>query len=231
MQVSGRRVSGADLDQGDYRQDIQHGELDAEQDLLEVRRHLDADVADGGHQDDPDDAAQQHPAAGRVAADARGAEQQEHVLARDLGQAGHDQHVGRDDPPAARPAAPRPERAGGPGERGAAVRVGLVQLAVADRGQQHRDEGEHGHGRRLEPDRQDDEDQRGRDAVRGRDRRRRDDGGRDQPESTGFEALIKLLFLRLYGLLGGGHVSPSWLRPGAAGTVDTRQAVRRTGRI
>jgi len=32
-------------------------------------------------------------------------------------------------------------------------------------------------------------------------------------------------------LLGGGHVSPSWLRPGAAGTVDSRQAVRRTGRI
>src|SRR4029077_9510869 len=87
------------------------------------------------------------------------------------------------------------------------------------------------HGRRLEGDRADHEHQGGRDAVRGRDRRRGDDGGRDQPESTRFEALVELLFLSPYGLLGGGHVSPSWLRPGAAGTVDPRQAFRRTGRI
>ena len=51
------------------------------------------------------------------------------------------------------------------------------------------------------------------------------------PRAPDLRPLSSCCFLRLYGLLGGGHVSPSWLRPGAAGTVDPRQAVRRTGRI
>src|ERR1700750_3022324 len=58
----------------------------------------------------------------------------------------------RDGAPPAAPAGLGPERAGGPGERGATVGVGLVQLAVADRGQQHRHEGQHGHDGRPEAD-------------------------------------------------------------------------------
>ena len=90
MEVAGRGGPVAHLDQGGDGQYRQHHDLDREQDLLEVGRDLDADVADRGHQDDPDDAGQQHPAAGRVGADAVGVEQQEHVLPGHLGQASHD---------------------------------------------------------------------------------------------------------------------------------------------
>ena len=84
------------------------------------------------------------------AADAVGVEEQEHVLAGDLGEAGHDQDVGGEDAPAAEPAGLRPEGPGGPGEGRAAVGIGLVQLLVADRGEQHRDEREDDDDRRLD---------------------------------------------------------------------------------
>ncbi len=32
-----------------------------------------------------------------------------------------------------------------------------------------------------------------------------------QPEGARFESLVERLFLRLNSVLGGGHVSPSWL--------------------
>ena len=218
------RVAGADLDQRGDRQHQQHDDLDAEQGLLEVGRDLDAAVADVGHQDDPDDADQQHPAAGRVGADAVGVEQQEDVLPGDLGQAGHDQDVGGDDGPAAGPAGRRAERPGGPGERGAAVRVGLVQLAVADRGRaaSARTPGRRLHGR-LQADGHDDEAQRGREAVGRRDRRGRDHGAGDQPERTGFEALVRRL---LQSACGCGA---PWLAPPSPMPMRDRLAlVRRT---
>jgi hypothetical protein len=77
---------------------------------------------------------------------------------------------------------------------GAAVRIGLVQLAVADGRQQHGHEREDRHGGRLQGDGADDEDQRGGDAVGGRDRRGRDDRGGNEPERPGLEALVYLLF-------------------------------------
>jgi hypothetical protein len=180
LEVPRRGRPVADLDQRGDRQDDQHHQFDSQQRLLEVRGDLYAPVTDIGHHDDPEHADKQDPAAARVLPDALGVEQQEPVLPGDLGQARHDQDIGGDDPPAASPAGPRIERAGGPGERGAAVRVRLVQLAVADRGEQHRHERQYRHGRRLQRDRADHEHQRRGDAVSRCDRGGRDDGGRDQ---------------------------------------------------
>ena len=203
----------ADLDQRGDRQHGQHHQLDAQQDLLEVGGDLDPPVTDVGHHHDPQHADQQHPAAGRVRPDALGVEQQEPVLAGHLGQARHDQDVGGDDPPAARPSRPRAERARRPRERGAAVGVGLVQLAVADRAEQHGHEREDGDGRRLQPDEADHEHQRRGDAVGRRDGGGRDDGGGDQPKGARLEALVDLL---LHSDLLGGHSSPflAVTRPG-----------------
>ena len=111
-----RVMPGPDLDQRGHREHHEHDELDAQEYLLEVRRDLDAAIADIGHRNDPDDAHEQHPAAGRVGPDGavRALDQQEHVLTRDLRQAGHDQDVSRDDAPAADPAGLRAERPASP---------------------------------------------------------------------------------------------------------------------
>ena len=68
--------------------------------------------------------------------------EQEYVLAGDLGQARHDHDVGGDDAPAAHPAVFGPERPGPPGESGPAVGVGVVHLLVAVGDDEHRDEGQ-----------------------------------------------------------------------------------------
>ena len=198
-------MPGADPDQGHHREHQQHQDLDRQQHPLQPGRDLNAAVADVGHGDDPQHADQKHPAAGRFRADAVRPEQQEHVLAGDLGQAGHDQDVGRDDGPAARPAGLGPERPGGPGERGAAVGVGLVQLAVADRGEQHGHEGHHGHDGRAEADHGHDEAQGGGEAVCGGRRRHAHDDAGDQPEGPGLEALVDLFLGRPHRFVSRGH--------------------------
>ena len=122
-----------------------------------------------------------------VVADALGVEQLEDVLAGDLGEAGHDEDVGGDDAPAAHPSHLRVEGPRGPGEGRPAVGVGPVHLLVADRDEVHRDEGEDRHDRRLQPDGDDHEAERGRQAV-GRGRRGdADDDARDQAERAGLE--------------------------------------------
>ena len=168
-------VTGRNLDQRHDGEDHEHAGLDGEQPLLHVGRDLDAAVADVGHDREPGEADQQHPAARRVATDAVRAEEQEDVLPGDLRQARHDQDVGGDDAPAARvPAHPWSEHPRGPGERRAAVGIRLVQLAVADRDHPHRDEREDRDDRGLDADEEDDEAERRRQAVgRARSTRRR----------------------------------------------------------
>ena len=170
VRCPGGAVPIADLDQGHDREDQQHRDLDAEQHLLEVGRDLDPDVADRGHGDDPPDPDQEHPAAVDVARDAVRAEELEEVVGGDLGQAGHHQDVGHDDPPAAPPPGLRAEGAGAPGERRAAVGVRAVERLVAEGDQQHGDEGADRDDRRLQaPDGDDDEPEGRRQAVgRGR---------------------------------------------------------------
>ncbi len=197
--------------QGYHGQDEQHDDLDAEQGALQPGRDLDAAVADVGHRDDPQHPDEQYPGAGRVRSDALGPEEQEHVLPRHLRQAGHDEDVGRDDAPPAGPARPRAERAGGPGERGAAVRVGLVQLAVADGGEQHRDEGQDRHDGRLQADGQNDKPEGGRQAVRRGGRRHAHHDAGHEPKSAGLEAFFDLLLGWPDGFLGRGHLVTPFL--------------------
>ena len=96
-----------------------------------------------------------------LCADAVGVEEEEDVLAGDLGQAGHDQDVGGHDAPAAHPPGLRAEGPGPPRECGATVRVGVVQLLVAVGDEQHRDEGDDGDDGRLEAVDGDDHEARG----------------------------------------------------------------------
>src|SRR6185437_5227156 len=93
-----------------------------------------------------------------------------------------------------------------------AVRVGLVQLAVANRGQEDRDEREDRDDRRAEPDDGHDEPERGREAVRRGGRRHAHDGGGDQSQGAGLEALIYLLLDGpgpWRGAFGGSHDPPA----------------------
>ena len=107
----------------------------------------------------------------------------------DLGDVGqHDDRRHRH-APAADPADPRPERLGAPGERGAAVRRVLGQFLVGERDQQHRDERQHEHRRRLVADGEHDVAQRGGQAVGGRDGGQADDDVADEAECAGLQAL------------------------------------------
>ncbi len=123
---------------------------------------------------------------------AQAADEGERVGPGDLGQVGHDDDVGGDDAPAAHPADQRAERARCPGEGGAAVRLGLVQLLVGDRDHAHRDEGQQDDRRGLDAGKQraaarDDQAQAGRQGVGGRRGRHPDDDAGDQPQRTALE--------------------------------------------
>ena len=190
---AGHAVTGIHLDQRGDRQYCQHHHLDAEQPALDGRGQFDAAVADVGHHGHPGQPHQQHPAAARVAADAVGAEEQEAVLAGHLGQARHHQHVGGDDAPAAHPAGLRPESLGCPGEGGATVRLGLVQLLVAHRDEQDRNEGQQHHGRALQPYQRHDEAERGGQAVGRRGGGDADHHAGDQSERAALEALSSVV--------------------------------------
>ena len=56
--------------------------------------------------------------------------QVQRIFAGDLRQARHDQNVGGEHRPAAHPADVRTESAGAPGERGAAVGIGAVEIKI-----------------------------------------------------------------------------------------------------
>ena len=196
-------MSGPDPHERDDRDGDEHDRLDPEQGVLHVRGELDADVADPGHQHDPHDTG--HRRREGVAGEAVQAEEQEAVLAGDLGQVGHDDDVRRHDGPAAHPPGVGPERAGRPGERRAAVGVDPVELLVGHRDEEHRQEREDHHRRRLQADRQHDGADRGGEAVRRC-------GGGDADHHAGHQAqrspLQSLVAARQLGHVGGwgrGH--------------------------
>ena len=176
------------------RGDREHGEhddLDRQQHLLDVGRDLDADVADPGHQDDPDDADEQDPATRRVATDAVCADEQEEVLPGNLREAGHDQDVGGENAPATHPAGLRPEGLGTPGERCATVGLASVQFLVSERDEEDRDERENDDDDRLGAGQHGHEAQRRREAVGRRGRGDADDDARDEAERTALEPLVE----------------------------------------
>ena len=188
-----------DPDQRGHRHHHQHDDFDREQDPLEPGRQLDAAVADVGHRDDPQDPDQQHPAArgvGPIELFGPWNRKNRYCPATWA-------RLPMTSRSAATVAQPPAQPADGPNalvpqmEGGAAVRVGLVQLAEADRAQQHRHEREHRDQRRLQPDGGDDEEQRGGQAVGGRRGSDSDDDARRQAERTGLEPLVPLLFHRL----------------------------------
>ena len=119
------------------------------------------------------------------------AEQQERVLRGDAGQVRHDHQVGHDDAPAAQPAGSGPQRPGGPGERGAAVRVGPVHVEVRRGDERHRDERHQHDRRRLQADLAGHVADRRRERVAGCGGRHPDDDGGGQPEGPGLEALAR----------------------------------------
>ena len=141
--VAGRSISGSDLHERHDREHEQHHDLDCEQKALQYRRYLDAPIADVGHEDYPDDTHEEHPVSSLRWSRSSRVEQQEDVLPCDLGEARHDQDVGGDDRPSPVPTRLRAEGARRPRERRPAVGVGLVHLAVADRDEKHRYEGQY----------------------------------------------------------------------------------------
>ena len=194
----------------------QHEQLDAQQRVLHPGGDLDAAVADVGHQQDPHDARDGGPQL--VVGQLVQPEQLERVRARDLREVGHHDDVGGDDAPAAHPARARPERAGGPGERGAAVGLGLVQLAVGHGDEVHRHEGQqHDRGRLLARD-HDDQPEARRQAVGGSRGRHPDHHAGHQAQRTALQALRSGCRPRRFRRLG----AHGCLRPGELRCEDAR---------
>ncbi len=133
------------------------------------------------------------------------AEQLEGVVARHRGQAGHHEHVGDDDRPAALPAEPRAHRARHPGERRAAVRVGPVHVVVGGGDAGHREERHQHHRGRVHAQTRDrgDEPERRRQAVGRRGRGHSDHDVRDERDRVLLQALVLDLNARAGGLCDG----------------------------
>ena len=129
----------------------------------------------------------QHPNAGRVVSDSPGAEEEKAVLARDLGQAGHHQHIGNDDGPAAHPRCVGSESPCRPGECRTTVGVDLVELLVAQCGEQHRHEGEDHDHRGLQADGNHHQSQGCGEAVGGSGRGDGDHNAGDHAQRTGLQ--------------------------------------------
>ena len=193
LDMEAARVAEVDLGERDGGEQRECRDLGGQQEVLGPRRELDADPADPGHHDDPDrgdDADVEKVGCGRIEA-----EEQERVDTRDVGEGRHHDDIGDDDRPAGQPAEPRPHRSRHPGEAGAAVRVGSVHVVVGGGDQQHRDERDDHHGRRVEPhppDR-DYEPERCREAVSGRGGGHADDEIRQIAERPGLQTLGALL--------------------------------------
>ena len=95
-------------------------------------------------------------------------DQQEHVLTRNLGIAGHAEQVGGNRAPASRPPSrARPEGSGCPDEARATVGIGPVHLLGRPGRPEHRQEGQDDEQRTLKADRRDHETERRRQAVGG----------------------------------------------------------------
>ena len=188
-------VAGVDLDQGDDREQRQGDDLGRQQADLGAGRELDPDHHDRGHDRDPEDADRGHRD-GRFGR-RRPAEELEAVEAGDLGQVGHHDDVGDDDRPAGDPAQLRAHRLGHPGEAGAAVGVGFVQVVVAAGDEEHRDEADQQDRRRLQGDRGGDEAEGRGEAVSG-------GGGGDADDDAGDEADRVLLQPLVFNAAGGG---------------------------
>jgi hypothetical protein len=120
------------------------------------------------------------------------ADEQERVAARDLGEAGHHDHVRGHDRPARQPADPRAHRPSDPREARARVGVGAVHPLVGERDAQHRQERHEQDRRSGQPDARhgDDEAECGRQAVGRGGRRGRDhDVGRVR-DRVGLQAVL-----------------------------------------
>jgi hypothetical protein len=94
--------------------------------------------------------------------------------------------------PTADPSDPRPEGFGRPRECSAAIRCVPGQFPVSEGDQQHRDERQHEHRRRLLADGDNHETEGGGQAVGRRDRCESDDDVADQAERICLEALVAL---------------------------------------
>ena len=123
-----------------------------------------------------------------VAGDLR--EQQEQEVDGDPGEVGEHQDGRGDQAPAGEPADPRAEGARRPGERGARVGHPVVQLAVAEGHQQHRDEADEDDRRDLGADDGCRRADRGGEGVGRRDARDADDDRADEADRAGAQALL-----------------------------------------
>ncbi len=195
------------LADGDDCEQRQHDQFGAEQHHLGSCRELDSLPADPRHGDDEQDPD------GRGEVDVVGrrlAEQQHQVLARHAGEVGHDHQVGDDAAPPGDPPGLRAEGTNAPGEVGAAVGVGLVEVVEGGGDARHRHEGEQHDERGLLVGRAGDEPDAGGQAVAGRRRGDPDDDDGYQSERTPLQAL------RWHGrfLDSGTHDPPRWSSPG-----------------
>ena len=209
-----RGSARVDLDQSHDREGGQRQHLHRQQDPLGGSRELDAHVTDPCHHGDPDsrhDAHRQQRVGSAVPLD-----QQERVLAGDVGEGGHDDDVRDHDRPAGEPAHLRPHRTRHPGEARAAVRVGAVHVVVGRGDEEHRDERDDHHRGRVHPHAVDgdDEAERRREAVGGRHRGDGDDEVRQVADRVRLQALAARLGPRRHG--GGrtlhDYLSASMLR-------------------
>ena len=116
-------------------------------------------------------------------------DQRPEVDAGDLGEVGEHDHSGDGDAPAAHPADPGSERLRAPREGRSAVGDLVVELAIGEGDEQHRDEGEDEHDRRLRAHGQHDEAQRRDERVDRRGRGESDDRGSPQSERACCESL------------------------------------------
>ncbi len=143
------RVALRDGDERGDREDDQHEHLEADQEVLQLLRGLHVAVRDEGRAEheqqadaDVDERVEREVGDLGVAGDLR--DQQEQELDGDAGEVRQHEDRRGDQAPAGEPADPRPERTRRPGERGAGVGHRRLQLAVAERDQQHRDEADAG---------------------------------------------------------------------------------------
>lgn len=124
----------------------------------------------------------------------------------DGGKVGQHDDGRRDQPPSAHPADPRPERPRSPRERGSGVGHGVVELPVAERHQQHRQEADQEDGRQVDAHLGDCRAEGGGEGVGRGDAGYADDDGADQPHRPGLEALLAQAVLPVRRAGCGSHV-------------------------
>ena len=160
-------------------------------------------------------------------------DQQEQEVDGDAGEIRQHEDRRGDQPPAGEPADPRAEGARRPRERGAGVGHPPVELAVAERDQQHRDEADEDDRRApgSRPPTTVGPERRG-ERVGGRDARDADDDGADEADRAGAQALLRESAGAFagrrcewrVGAAGGAHRELSFL--GGAGARARRSSAR-----